>query len=165
MLTGTWGSSSLSATLKVMAVKGPLETLPLPPPTTPDASVPSPVCIYRILLALQNRHTGFTSIKRVKVQRSRVGLPLSPGYRKKRSRPSKPCVLRKRIVESMNVFLLASVDSMVVNLQGEHEPGEMAMEPWRRARRASILETSCQHPGMWVWSQQELRTSESREKA
>lgn len=60
---------------------------------------------------------GLTSIKRRKVHRSLMGLPLTPGYKKKRSRPSKLCVLRRDITESINLSRLADVESMVVNLQ------------------------------------------------
>lgn len=46
------------------------------------------------------------------------GLPLDPGYSQSRSSPSKPCFLSSLIEDWINVFLLACVDTMVVNLNG-----------------------------------------------
>ena len=71
-----------------------------------------------------NNKAGLTSSKERKVQRSRAGLPLSPGYKKKRSRPSKPCVLRRAITELTNLSRLENVDSIVVNLQGDQGRGQ-----------------------------------------
>lgn len=69
---------------------------------------------------------GLTLIKRRKVRRSLMGLPLSPGYKKKRSRPSKLYVLSNNITELINFFRLDNVDSIVVNLQ--ETPGEARKE-------------------------------------
>lgn len=44
------------------------------------------------------------------------GLPLAAGYSQSRSRPSKPCFLSSLIEDWTNVFLLACVDTIVVNL-------------------------------------------------
>ena len=46
-----------------------------------------------------------------------MGLPLRPGYKKQRSRPSKPCVLRRNTAELINLSRVAGVDSIAVNLQ------------------------------------------------
>ena len=71
----------------------------------------------RITSGFRICQANLTSSKKTKVQRSREGLPLSPGYKKKRSRPSKPCVLRRAITELTNLSRLVNVDSIVVNLQ------------------------------------------------
>lgn len=44
------------------------------------------------------------------------GLPLAAGYSQSRSNPSKPCFLSSLIEDWINVFLMAFVDTIVVNL-------------------------------------------------
>lgn len=104
-----------------MAVKKHSATalLPLPPHLAFCSSyTPSPDMIkVESFLDSGAARLGLTSIKRRKVHRSLMGLPLTPGYKKKRSRPSKLCVLRRDITESINLSRLADVESMVVNLQ------------------------------------------------
>lgn len=71
-----------------------------------------------------------SSVKKRKFHQSCGGLPRSPGYKKKRSRPSKLCILRRDMTESINFSWLASVDSIVVNLQGgQHKAKSNVFKP------------------------------------
>lgn len=91
-----------------------------------------------------------------------MGLPLSPGYKKKRSRPPKSCVLRRDATESINTSRLADADSTVVNLQGDQERGKEGLPPgllvqtWLEERKVSktclpfsnLLKSPSQHQGL-----------------
>lgn len=78
-------------------------------------------------------------MRKRKFHRSCVGLPLSPGYKKQRSRPSKWCVLRSDIAELMNFSRVADVDSIVVNLRADGEGRVARSSLWRTM-------TSCKVP-------------------
>lgn len=51
------------------------------------------------------------------------GLPLAAGYSQSRSRPSNPCFLSTLMEDWMNVFLLACVETIVVNLESRRKRG------------------------------------------
>lgn len=68
-----------------------------------------------------------------------MGLPLSPGYRKKRSRPSNLCLLRRDITEPINLPRLDNVDSIVVNLQ----------ETRGEAGKEGFLQNRNLHKALW----------------
>lgn len=58
----------------------------------------------------------------VNLRLSSTGLPLAPGYSQSRSSPSKPYFLSSLIEDWANIFLLACVDTIVVNLGKESDP-------------------------------------------
>lgn len=69
----------------------------------------------------QNEHPVISKLedtlhKRVNRSLSSSGLVLAAGYSQSRSSPSNPCVLRNWMEDCTKAFLLACVDTMLVNL-------------------------------------------------